>query len=126
MYSGYLINDDSRKKLLEQFPPTYPNVIAHHITETFGVTKYAEAPKNPTSVKVIGYINNDENVEGLLVEVNGKVDRASGSKYHITWSLDKSTGAKPFDTNKYVNDATPVTPIHSNIIVLLCSFRERC
>ena len=116
MYTGYLIDEKSRDKLLKIFPPKYPDVIAHHITEKFGVTKYAEEPEQPSSVKVIGYIDNGENIEGLLVEVNGTTTRKSGSKYHITWSIDKSTGAKPVDTNKYVDEAKILKkPIYINV-----------
>lgn len=116
MYTGYLLDESSREKLLELFPPKYPDVIAHHITEKFGVTKYTEAPEQPKSVKVVGYIDNEENVEGLLIEVNGTLVRESGSKYHITWSIDRSTGAKPVDTNKYVDDAVRLKqPIYINV-----------
>lgn len=108
MYNGYEIEQGSRQKLLTLFPPKYPTVLGHHITEKFGVKDSEDVPPQPKTVSVVGYINNGENVEGFLVEIDGTTRRPDGSKYHITWSIDRSTGAKPFHTNNYVNDAVPL------------------
>lgn len=104
MYTGYEIEKGSRNKLMVLYPPKYPHVLGHHITEQFGV-KDGEAPKQPKQVLIIGYIDNGEDVEGFLVEVDGTTDRPSGGKYHITWSIDRSKGAKPVHTNQYTNEA---------------------
>lgn len=104
MYTGYEIERGSRNKLIALYPPKYPNVLGHHITEEFGV-KDGKPPKQPRQVFVIGYINNGENVEGFLVAIDGVTDRPSGGKYHITWSIDRSKGAKPFHTNLYTDEA---------------------
>ena len=104
MYNGYEIEEGSRRKLMTLFPPKYPNVLGHHITEEFGV-KGGEVPEQPEQVLIIGYINNGEDVEGFLVEVDGETNRPSGGKYHLTWSIDRSKGAKPVHTNNHVNEA---------------------
>jgi len=104
MYTGYLLSDNSRKILMETFPPKYPDVIAHHITETFGVPANHPPPQSPDSVEVIGYVDNSDGVEGLVVSINGNTDRPSGGTYHITWSIDKSKGYKPFHTNNYLSN----------------------
>ena len=104
MYNGYEIERGSRNKLMALFPPKYPNVLGHHITEEFGV-KNGEVPDQPKQVLIVGYIDNGEDVEGLLVSVDGTTDRPSGGKYHITWSIDRSKGAKPFHTNQYTDQA---------------------
>ena len=104
MYNGYEIEEGSRRKLLALFPPQYPNLLGHHITEKFGV-KDGSVPEQPKQVLVIGYINNGVDVEGFLVDIDGRVDRPSGGKYHITWSIDRIKGAKPVHTNKYVDHA---------------------
>ena len=109
MYTGYQLSEKSRKKLLQLFPPKYDRIIAHHITEQFGTYKDDPAPEMPESVKVVGYIDSGDGVEGLLVAINGMTARQDGSKYHITWSLDG--GRKPVETNNYVNDAVPVKPV---------------
>ena len=104
MYTGYLLTEKSKTALMEMFPPLYPDVVAHHITETFGI-KDAPVPDKPDSVNVVGYIDNGKSVEGLLIEINGSTVRNSGNKYHITWSLDRKI-AEPVDTNKYTDSAT--------------------
>lgn len=113
MYTGYLLSETSRIELLEKFPPKYKRVIAHHITEAFGVPADIEPPNIPDSVKVTGYIDSGDGVEGLLVSVNGSNVRPDGSKYHITWSLDE--GRKPVETNIYVDKAKPVKPIEISV-----------
>ena len=107
MYNGYEIEAGSRAKLLALFPPKYPNVLGHHITEKFGV-KDGEVPPQPKDVLIIGYIDNGEGVEGFAVSVDGQTRRPSGGYYHITWSIDRSKGAKPVHTNDYVNEAVPL------------------
>lgn len=109
MYTGYLLTEKTRNTLLAQFPPKYAKVVAHHITEKFGVPSDAVPPAMPKTVKVVGYIDSGDGVEGLLVEVNGSIARPDGSKYHITWSL--ADGRKAVETNIYVDRAKSVTPI---------------
>ena len=109
MYTGYLLTEKTRNELLAQFPPKYENVVAHHITEQFGVAAMTRPPDMPDSVAVVGYIDSGDGVEGLLVEVDGSTLRHDGSRYHVTWSL--SAGRKAFETNKYVNGATPVDAV---------------
>ena len=107
MYNGYGIEAGSRQKLLTLYPPKYPNVIGHHITEKFGV-RNGEVPPQPETVLVVGYINNGDDVEGFVVEIDGTTRRSDGSTYHITWSIDRSKGAKPVHTNNYTKDAVPL------------------
>lgn len=114
MYTGYLLTDDSRSRLLQKFPPRYPKVIAHHITEAFGTKKSDPAPAQPKFVSVVGYIDSGDGVEGLLVAVDGSTDRPDGGKYHITWSLKE--GRKPVETNNYVSIAVKVDPIDIKVI----------
>lgn len=106
MYTGYLLTDKTRNTLLALFPPRYEKVVAHHVTETFGVAAMTRPPEMPETVTVIGYIDSGDGVEGLLVEVNGSTHRPDGSQYHVTWSL--AEGRKAFETNKYVHTATAV------------------
>lgn len=107
MFTGYELTASTRNMLLERFPPKYKNVKAHHITLEYGISKDTSIPSEPTSVEVVGYIDSGDGVEGLLVSVNSSTERPDGSKYHITWSLDD--GRKPVETNKYVNNAEPLS-----------------
>lgn len=117
MYTGYELINNSRNLLTEVFPPKYPTFLGHHITETFGVSSDYPPPPYPHEVKVIGYLDDGEGVEGLLVSVDGNVNRPKGGKYHITWSIDKSKGKKPVDTNNLVDEPEMLTkPIQIEVI----------
>lgn len=110
MYTGYELEQESRNLLLSRFPPKNPTVLGHHITEKFGVPSDHPPPEEPLEVLVVGYIE-VEGLEGLLVSIDGNVERPAGGKYHITWSIDKGMGRKPVDTNKFVDSANSIIPI---------------
>ena len=93
-YNGWLIGEDSKNLLMILFPPKYPDVVAHHVTRS--MTK--EQPDDAV-VRVIGYADDGEGVECLVVEVNGTHERPGGSIYHITWSIDREAGRKPVHSN---------------------------
>ena len=98
-YIAYTLTKSARSKVLAAFPPKFSDVIAHHITYKFGVTKAESIPHPPSSVKVIGY-SSDASLEALVVEVNGKSFRPDGKRYHITLSLEK--GRKPVESNTLI------------------------
>jgi len=110
MYTGYLLSEKSRALLLQRFPPKYSDFIGHHITEKFGVKPNTTPPEQPSEVWVVGYMDDGKGVEGLLVEVNGTIERPAGGRYHITWSIDRSAGRKPVHTNDIIHLAEPVVP----------------
>jgi hypothetical protein len=96
-YSAYVLTDESRSRLLQAFPPKFPNVIAHHVTEYFGLPANSQPPK-PATVRVFGYAC-DESLEALVVSVDGDTTRPDGKLYHITLSLDRLAGRRPVDSN---------------------------
>lgn len=114
MYTGYLLSDDSRELLASIFPPKNPTWLGHHITEVFGVQANHPAPEEPEIVQVIGYAEQD-GIEGFLVSIDGNTQRPKGGLYHITWSIDKSKGRKPFHTNKIIGDAERISPINISV-----------
>jgi hypothetical protein len=109
MFIGYELTTSSRNMLLELFPPKYERPICHHITEKYGVPKNTPPPPMPETVKIVGYIDSGDGVEGFLVEINGSVNRPDSAKYHITHSI--SMDKKPADTNKFVDKAEAIDPI---------------
>jgi hypothetical protein len=111
MYTAYELTEKSRKVLTYLYPPKYPDFIGHHITEQFGVPEGTPAPDEPVLVQVVGHIDNGDGVEGFLVEIDGTSDRPSGGKYHVTWSIDRSKGYKPFNTNQYTKEAAPIAAV---------------
>lgn len=100
MYIGLVLNNQNREALNQRFPPKYSDFIGHHITLEFGVHKNAELPPQPKNVQVIGYADDGDSIEALVVSIDGVSERPDGGTYHITWSLDRSKGRKPVDSNK--------------------------
>lgn len=101
-YIAFELTKDSRSKLANMFPPKYPDFIGHHVTYKFGVEPNTPLPKNVRSMKVVGYLSNGIGLEALIVEINGSKARPDGRVYHITWSLDRSAGFKPVDSNTMI------------------------
>jgi len=89
---GWLLAEDDRAKLLEQFPPKYAKTDAHH------VTLKSEAISDPVPGQVAGQIvgraDDGEGVEAMVVAIDGTTDRPDGSTYHITWSLGEGRRAR--------------------------------
>jgi hypothetical protein len=100
MYIALVLDDQTRTKLRDTFPPKYKDFIGHHITLKFGVHKDTPLPRNQHSTEVVGYADDGKGIEALVVSLDGKTQRSDGSTYHITWSLDRSKGYKPVDSNK--------------------------
>ncbi|AUZ94815.1 hypothetical protein FDI40_gp003 [Agrobacterium phage Atu_ph07] len=106
MYSGWVIDEKSRNKILEVFPPKFDRVIAHHVTKELS----GNMPEIAT-IEVIGYAE-DSKIECIVVRVNGTEYRADGKMYHVTLSVDSKSDAKPVDSNKITTKYTAVTPFY--------------
>jgi hypothetical protein len=108
-YTGWELGEQTRNELRERFPPKYEEFVGHHVTHAFGVT--AEATPEPAQLQVMGYAD-DGSLECLVVSVNGHWSRPDGKTYHVTWSLDRSKGRKPFHSNMVLkqNGYVPVSP----------------
>ncbi len=101
MYTAYVLDDASRARLAEKFPPRYSKWIGHHVTVQFGVPADTEAPEQ-ADIRVVGHVDSGDGLEALVVMVNGEKRREDGSVYHITWSLDPESGYKPKDSNDLI------------------------
>lgn len=112
-YNGYLLPDNERSKLLTHFPPKYPDVIAHHITVKFPAMSNEALPQG-SKFRVVGYADDGQGVEALVIEVDGSTSRPDGKTYHITWSIDRAAGRKPVDSNTVItnNGFQNVNPIN--------------
>lgn len=97
-YSGWLLPEKDRERLMAIFSPRFPKVIAHHVT-----LKYPADETDPLPVEtkgfVIGYASDGIGIEALVVEIGGTSRRHDGSVYHITWSLDPEKGYSPKMSN---------------------------
>lgn len=92
--TGWLLDPDDRARLLAAFPPTYPNIVAHHVT--LQSSHGAGDPPLPAAAhgQVVGRADDGAGVEALVVAIAGTTERPSGGHYHITWSLAEGRRAK--------------------------------
>jgi len=102
-YLAFIIDDESRKRLLSLITPAYENVICHHVTLKFnlsaGLTPEETAMVGqPLEISVRDIRDSGDGVQCLGVAVNGESFRPDGSFYHITHSI--SSNRKPSDSNK--------------------------
>jgi hypothetical protein len=89
---GWLLAEDDREKLLQQFPPKFEKTVAHHVT----LKSDAERDPLPNDVKaeVVGRTDDESGVEAMVVAIDGTTGRPDGSTYHITWSLGNGRRAR--------------------------------
>ena len=84
--TGWKLDRNQRKELLQQFPPKFDNVVADHVTLQAKAAKDAPLPEERMG-EIVGRVDDGEGVEALVVSIGGTTDRPDGSTYHITWSL---------------------------------------
>jgi hypothetical protein len=129
-YLAFVLDDLSRQRILDMFPPRFPDVITHHVTLMVG----DEQPTNKTlavlnsligskSVQVIGYALGDY-CEAVLVSINGRTATPQGRSYHVTVSIDRSNGAKPVWSNEVIKNAIikPIVPVYIKGTIEFCQF----
>ena len=89
---GWLLAEDDRERLLDQFKPKFEKTVAHHVT----LQTNAEREPEPREVKaaIVGRTDDGEGVEAMVVAIDGSTDRPDGSTYHITWSLGPDRRAR--------------------------------
>jgi hypothetical protein len=95
---GWKLDRADRARLLERFPPVWPEVIADHVTL---MSPKAKQTASATSCQgeVIGHVNDGQGLQALVVQIGGTTVRPDGSTYHITWSIDRKRGRKPVESN---------------------------
>jgi hypothetical protein len=99
-FAGWTLDRGERAELLKAFPPRYGDVIADHVTLATG-TKPLSAP-GPAHARVVGEADDGAGVQALVVEIDGTSRRPDGARYHITWSIDRTRGRKPVDSNAVI------------------------
>lgn len=101
--TGWKLDEKDRVRLLERFPPEWPDVIANHVTLD---AEAGDDPPLPFAVRaeIVGGINDSEGLQAMVVAIDGSTDRPDGSTYHITWSLDRSRGREAIESNDVIAD----------------------
>lgn len=90
---GWLVDPGERAALLVRLPPTYSNVVAHHVTLRSKSSTAAPLPPAATC-EIVGRANDGAGVEAMVVKIDGTTDRPDGSTFHITWSLAEGRRAR--------------------------------
>ena len=91
--TGWKLDPEQRRELLQQFPPRYPNVVADHVTLQGKASEDAPLPQE-TEGEIVGRVDDGRGVEAMIVSIAGTTDRPDGSTYHSTWSLEDGREAK--------------------------------
>lgn len=99
--TGWKLEPSDRDKLLMRFEPLFPDVIADHVTLRTGTDEKTPLPRE-TRGQVIGEIDDGAGVQALVVKIGGTTNRADGSTYHITWSIDRARGRRPVESNNAI------------------------
>jgi len=95
---GWKLDREQRKELLQQFPPSYANVVADHVTLRHAPED--EPLPDEAEAEIVGRADDGAGVEAMVVRLNGTTDRPDGSTYHITWSL--AEGRKAQESNDVI------------------------
>jgi hypothetical protein len=98
---GWLLAEEDRGKLLQQFAPKYDKTVAHHVTLSTGATASTPLPPQ-VKAQIVGRTDDEKGVEAMVVTIDGTVDRPDGATYHITWSL--GTGRRARESNDVLKD----------------------
>ena len=99
---GWKLDRALRDELLAKFPPRYPDADADHVTLQ---TKAWNKPlPRDVDATIVGHADDGDSLEAMVVRIDGCTDRPDGSVFHITWSLDKSKGRKPRESNDLMKE----------------------
>ncbi len=82
---GWTLDEQERAKLLEQYPPRYEKVVAHHVTLATEAQDL-DLP-GPAGAAIVGRTDDGRGVQAMVVTIDGDTARPDGSTFHITWSL---------------------------------------
>lgn len=97
---GWTLDKGERAALLDQFPPLFANIVAHHVTLA---TDAADRPLPPdVRASIVGHADDGRGVQALVVTIDGTAERPDGSTFHITWSL--GAGRRARESNDVIKE----------------------
>jgi hypothetical protein len=94
-YFAYNLTDQAQSELFSRFKPLFENIKGDHITHQFNICSEDLLP-DASKATIVGYSKN-ENIECVVVEILGSINRPDGKIYHIT--ISHNDLAKPVDSN---------------------------
>lgn len=96
-----MLDRAERTRLLERFPPEWPDVVADHVTLDARAGASAPLP-GAGRAEIVGMASDGKGLRALVVAIDGGTERRDGNTYHITWSLDRKRGRKPVESNDMI------------------------
>jgi len=99
---GWKLDRGHRNALLARFPPSYPDVIADHVTLQTDAGR--EPLPDPVDAIIVGKADDGDGLECMVVTIDGTTGRPDGSTFHITWSLDKAKGRQARQSNDLLRE----------------------
>ena len=99
---GWKLDRGNRNALLARFPPSYPDVIADHVTLQTDAGR--EPLPDPVDAIIVGKADDGDGLECMVVTIDGTTGRPDGSTFHITWSLDKAKGRQARQSNDLLRE----------------------
>ena len=109
--TGWKLDREQRRALIERFAPRFRNLVADHVTLAARAADDAPLPQE-TEGLIVGRVDDGRGVEAMIVSIDGSTDRPDGSYYHITWSLADGRQAKESNdvlaAQKWVMFETPI------------------
>jgi hypothetical protein len=99
--AGWKLDVGDRSRLLARFAPLFPDVVADHVTLRTGTDASTPLPVARRG-EIVGEVDDGRGIQALVVRIGGTTDRADGSTYHITWSIDRAAGRRPVESNDVI------------------------
>jgi hypothetical protein len=97
--TGWKLDREQRKELLQQFPPRRGEAVADHVTLQTKASDHAPLPDEDMG-EIVGRADDGKGVEAMVVSIGGTTDRPDGGTYHITWSL--AEGREAVESNDVI------------------------
>jgi len=110
-YSGIVLDQDSKQKLLELPIPEGWDPVAHHMTITMGPIRHPKGKHDFSESYSVGAevelpvvsVGQDERAMAVIVDVPGEINKKI-SFPHITVAVNRAGGGKSFHSNKIPED----------------------
>lgn len=107
-YFAFVLDEDSRQRLMKACPPEFEKVVCHHITIALGVTegkfKKMQAYWKNDKADVEAHVNvTGDGVQAIVCTINKDSMRMfahEGGTYHVTMSL--TPPHKPAESNRVI------------------------
>jgi len=116
---GWKLDEGQRRALLAAIPPTWPDVVADHVT--LSSDRSYSVPAECSAV-LIGVVDDGFGVQALVASINGTMVRPDGKTFHVTWSLDRGRGRRAVESNDVIAELG-WTPFAAPIPVILVPAR---